>query len=520
MSADLTETHWDTIIVGTGIGGGTLGRALAEAGQKVLFLEKGPRGYRRERQALDPDIFVPEARLVRGYWPEPIEAHVDGRPSRFFAPLGAGLGGSSVFYAATLERPERHDLDDMPDRPHPTGGWPVCFDKMLPWYDRAAKLYALSGGDDPLSDAPPLPLRTSPDMPPGDAAMMAAFERAGLHPYRLNAAIRNVDGCDSCLGRKCPRACKMDGRSAGVEPALATGNAELADRSEARRLLHENGRVSGVETTDGRVFRADRYVLAAGALGTPRLLLGSSCEAWPDGAANGSGLVGRNLMFHLNEMVAIWPPRSARDSGPSKGISLRDFYFHDSHRLGMVQAMGVDVSYGEIVHYLNRMLDHSALGRFASLKQFTRIPAALAAQLFGTAKLFVGLLEDMPYPDNAVQFDPQNPRSIRIRYDISAELRQRRRVFRKALGKALRGQRHVFLNRVPDINFGHPCGTARFGADPAKSVLTPDCRTHEIDNLYVADASFFPTSMGVNPSLTIAANALRVAEGITRKAAQ
>ncbi|WP_372835996.1 FAD-binding protein, partial [Puniceibacterium confluentis] len=110
MSHPLTETRWDVIVIGTGIGGGTLGRALAEAGQRVLFLEKGPTGYRTEAQGLSDAIFVPEARLARGYWPDPVHATINGREASFYAPLGSGVGGSSVFYAATLERPERHDL--------------------------------------------------------------------------------------------------------------------------------------------------------------------------------------------------------------------------------------------------------------------------------------------------------------------------------------------------------------------------------------------------------------------------
>ena len=106
MSHPAEDTLWDAIVIGTGIGGGTVGRALAEAGQKVLFLEQGAAGQRSERNGLS-EIFVPEARIARGLWPEPLTATVDRRTSQFYAPLGAGVGGSSAFYAATLARPER-----------------------------------------------------------------------------------------------------------------------------------------------------------------------------------------------------------------------------------------------------------------------------------------------------------------------------------------------------------------------------------------------------------------------------
>ncbi|MEC3861313.1 GMC family oxidoreductase [Mesobacterium sp. TK19101] len=522
MTHLLAETHWDAIVIGTGIGGGTAGRALAEAGKKVLFLEKGPAGYRSERQGLDDGVFLPEARLTRGLWPEQVHLRLNGRDSAFFAPLGAGVGGSSVFYAGTLERPERHDLEHSADRPHPTGGWPIDYDTMRPWFDAATRSYDLCGTQDPLSDEAPVPLRDPLPESPGDAALMQAFRDKGLHPYHLHSAIRHVDGCLDCLGVKCPKPCKMDGRSAGVEPALATGNAALLDRAEVARFVGTGNRIDGVEVRHGgatHVLRADRYVLAGGALNSPRLLLASANDAWPDGCANSNGLVGRNLMFHLNEMVAIFPPKGTPASGPSKSVALRDLYYVDGQRMGTVQAMGIDVSYGEIVFYLNNMLERSALRRFGFLRQMTRIPAAIAVRLFGKAKIFVGLMEDLPYRENRVVLDPSHPTAIKLEYSFHPELLSRRKAFRRAMKRAFRGQRHAFLGMQPELNFGHPCGTLKFGSDPAKSVLNANCRAHDIVNLWVVDSSFMPTSMGVNPSLTIAANALRVADAMTREPA-
>jgi choline dehydrogenase-like flavoprotein len=134
----------------------------------------------------------------------------------------------------------------------------------------------------------------------------------------------------------------------------------------------------------------------------------------------------------------------------------------------------------------------------------------------GTAKLFVGLLEDLPYAENRVRLDPEAPGRIVIDYRIAPELLTRRRLFRRLIRKAMRGQRTAFLSHAPEPNFGHPCGTLRMGADPAASVVDGWGRAHEVPNLWVADASVFPTSMGVNPSLTIAAHALRVADAIAK----
>ncbi|GAA4221482.1 choline dehydrogenase-like flavoprotein [Sagittula marina] len=497
----LSDGDWDVLVIGTGIGGGTLGRRLAEAGQRVLFLEKGQADARSAENGLS-EIFVPEARAKRGLWPQPLSVEVDGVTQSFYAPLGSGPGGSSVFYAATLERPERHDLEDTPQRPHPTGGWPLGFDALAPFYAEAAQMYRVYGTPDPLSDEAPLPLRDPPALTAVEMALMNRFRARGLHPYHAHTAVERADGCQMCLGRKCPKACKMDGRSAGVEPALATGRAEMLTGAEVTRLVMDGPRVAAVEAVvDGqtRRFTARRYVLAAGALGSPQVLLRSACAGWEVGVANGSGLVGRNLMFHVNEMFALWP----RVEGPAtKAVSLRDFYHRDGQRLGTVQAMGIRASYGEIVFYLNRML---AAKGWSRLSPFTRLPAALAARMLGSAQIFVGLMEDLPYAENRVEADG------RVVYRLSEELKTRRRAFRRAIRRGLGGR---FLSVTPELNWGHPCGSLRFGDDPAQSVLRPDGRAHEVDNLWVADASFMPTSMGVNPSLTIAAYALSVAAGL------
>ncbi|CUH79401.1 GMC oxidoreductase [Tropicibacter naphthalenivorans] len=514
----LFDTHWDAIVIGTGMGGGTIGRALAEAGQKVLFVEQGPSGYRAEENGLS-ETFVPEARVARGLWPTPLHVTLDGVETAFYAALGAGVGGSSVFYAATLERPERHDLDELPDRAHPTGGWPVGFDQMAPWYAAAAQTYRVYGTPDPLGPEP-IPLRDPPPLSDVESALMRSLTAAGLHPYHAHTGIERLPDCANCLGRKCPRACKMDGRSAGVEPALAAG-AALLDNAQVTRLASNGDSIAHVEVRhDGQTRRltATRYILAGGALGSPRLLLASANENWPNGLANRSGLVGRNLMFHVNEMFALWPPRGTKGLAATKAISLRDFYHAGGQRLGTVQAMGIRASYGEIVHYMNLMLARSRFGRVKGLSQLTRIPAALAHRLFGSAQIFVGLMEDMPYPENRVTYDPAQPDRLSVDYTIHDELRDRRAAFRRAIRKGFRGHRRVFLGLSPELNYGHPCGTLRFGSDPRASVLRPDCRAHDVDNLWVADASFMPTSMGVNPSLTIAANALRVADSIVKGA--
>lgn len=511
---DAASLDWDVIVIGTGMGGGAAGRVLAEGGLKVLFVEKGPAGQRAERHSMSSSMEDPAARLVRGLWPEPMAGRLNGRDVSFFGPIGAGLGGSSVFYAAALERPERHDLEAVEGRPHPSGGWPVDYDGFQSWFERAERHFEVAGEPDPLNLEPPADLRAPPPITPAETALMEAFRRSGLHPYRQHVALRTIEGCLNCLGRKCPHPCKMDGRSAGVEPALATGRAALLADCEVTRILGSAGRITHIEVRRGGqalTLKARAFVLAAGAFGSPRLLLSSASEEWPDGCANESGLVGRNLMFHLNEMIALWPSAEARSDDPTRAIALRDLYFSEGARMGMVQAMGISAGYGEIMGYLNGMLDRHGLLR---LRPFARPAAAVAARALGSAQVFVGLLEDFADPENRVL--PPEPSSDRLGfvYRLSDEIVARRRRFRQLMRRALPGRRKMFLNHGPEPNFGHGCGTLRFGRDPKSSVLDPSSRAHGLANLWVADASFMPSSTGVNPSLTIAANALRVAAEI------
>ena len=517
MNSELIDKLWDVIVIGAGMGGGTIGRKLAEAGLSVLYVEAGPNGPRAERNRIRDDIQDPIARRIRGIWSDPISVTVNGHQSTFFAPMGAGVGGSSVFYAATMERLERHDIDDSIERPHPTGGWPISFDTFRPYFEEAERLFHVCGSQDPLSTEPPATLRDPPELVDGDVAMMETFRRSGLNPHRIHLGVRFLPGCKMCFGSKCPRRCKMDGRSAGVEPALETGNAAVLDMCKARALIGDANTISSIEAErGGEIFnlRAKRFVLAAGALNSPRLLLASKSKDWPAGCANSSGLVGRNLMFHLFDLIAFWPPGNARFDGPSKAIGLRDFYYVNGERYGHVGAMGIEASYGDITHYLKSLFDNIAPRQLRPLRQLINIPARIGASLLGNAQIYSVTLEDYPYPDNRIQLDKSNPDQLQIEYTTHPELLRRRREFRRLLRRKTRGQRKIFLTTKPELNLPHACGTLRFGSNPSTSVLDPFCRAHDIDNLYVVDSSFMPTSTGVNPGLTIAANALRVAEHI------
>jgi len=315
----------------------------------------------------------------------------------------------------------------------------------------------------------------------------------------------------------------MDGRTAGVEPAIATGKAALLEMCDVVAIREKNGKVSHLEADwNGRrvTLRARTYILSAGGLGSPRLLLGSRSTDWPDGLGNRNDLVGRNLMFHLTEMIAVWPAGASKSEGRSKSLALRDFYFVDGRRYGALQAMGVDASYGMIVHHLKGLFDRSAFRHLRSARGLVRLPAYIASIVFGNAKIFAGIIEDFPYPANRVFLDPDDRDQISFEYSFAPELSERRRQYRGIVRSALKGHRTAFLTLQPELNLAHCCGTLRFGDNPTTSVLDRHCRMHGIDNLYVVDSSFMPTSLGINPSLTIAANALRVGDRIVAASAR
>ena len=298
--------------------------------------------------------------------------------------LGSTVGGTSVTYAGSLERPERHDLEDAPGRPHPTGGWAAGYDAFRPHFEAVERAFHVCGEPDPLSAEARPPLAAPPEMSPGDTALVASFRRRGLHPYRAHLGIRYLPGCAECIGRDLPGALQAR-RAHRRRRARARHRA----RGAARRLrgdgaARRDGRVTHLEARRGGAaltLAARCVVLAAGGLASPRLLLASASEAWPDGLANRSGLVGRNLMFHLSERLAVWPERRAPLGKPAKTISLRDFYFRDGMRLGMLQSMGLDATYGNVVHHLNDEFDRAAPRGMRPLRGALRVPAWAASRV-------------------------------------------------------------------------------------------------------------------------------------------
>jgi choline dehydrogenase-like flavoprotein len=503
--------EWDVVIIGTGMGGSTLGYALARLGVAVLFVEWGT-SVPAMAQGVEP--VTPDERLARGWWPHPMtRCHPDGRRERFFAPVGCALGGSTIHYAASLERMAASDFRTLQTESGLVPEWPVPYEEFAGYYEAAESLYGLS----PMGEGPKDQLLSE-----WDQALMSAMRQNGLNPDRQRVAIRYDKECQECIGRVCPRGCKADSRITCLEPALLKLGCQVLDNCEVLTLDADKARVRSIRAMHrGKPveLRARVIVLSAGALHSPQILLRSKNDYWPDGLANQSGQVGRNLMFHTSDLYGLWAPRRLdRNGRQRKSISVRDFYSVEGRRLGYVQSMGLDAGRGNIAGFLKDQLRRRGLHNETLLSLLVKLPSHLASWALGDASIFAAMTEDDPNPNNRILLDPEQPDGASFVYDITPDLRQRADALRDAFARHVRPWRLIRLSPSLSMNYGHPCGTCRFGEDPDTSVLDRTNRAHAIDNLYVVDASFMPRSGAVNPSLTIAANALRCAPLIAQSA--
>ncbi|OGC91537.1 MAG: hypothetical protein A2W25_03585 [candidate division Zixibacteria bacterium RBG_16_53_22] len=518
LRTDSASELWDVAVIGTGMGGATVGHELAKAGHRVIFLEKGYADFADADDALQLDNEDAATRLRNGNWPTKITGSTGEKRSQFFAPLGCGTGGTTLLYAAALERFEPGDFATSSKTNRPIDEWPISFEQLLPYYRNAEKMFKVCGTGDPLCPDEGSQLLAPPRMAECDQHFFESFKASGLHPYRLHVAYGYQPGCKECGSYICPRKCKGDAKTICLEPALETGNALILDRCEVDRLeadASEIKEITGRRNGEKISIRARIVVLAAGAYFTPVLLLKSANKYWPNGLANTSDMVGRNLMFHVSDFIAVWPRGKYSIQGPRKTLAFRDFYTYRGTKLGLVQSTGLTAGYGNIVYFLKAAFDRSRWSWFKPVRPLLRIPAYIASAIFGRATVFATILEDKPYRENRIVLDPNEPSGMRFEYTVHDELRERTGLLRKLIKESLARHRLLIVGQEVNLNYGHPSGTCRFGTDPATSVLDANNKAHGLNNLFVVDASFMPTSGGASPSLTIAANALRVAAHIS-----
>jgi choline dehydrogenase-like flavoprotein len=489
---------WDYLIVGSGMGGATLAAALAPTGRRVLIVERG------ERLVDSAEARDATAIFRRGHF-KPKETWLDAEGRTFNPGNYAFVGGNTKFYGAVLLRYRAEDFRPLRHMGGVTPGWPIAYDALEPFYSAAERMYRVRGdvADDPTEPphSAPYPFPPVPDEP-DIAELRRAFAEQGLHPSSLPLGIdlekwlarapTTWDAFPDSTGAK------SDAESCALAEALRHPNVTLVTGTRVARLLSEGRRITGVEVEGPQgpaTLRARMVCLCAGAVMTAALLLASANGDHPAGLANRSDQVGRNFMNHnLTAMIAVNPMRRNR-TVYEKTIQFNDWYLTGGplgEPLGNVQMLG-------------RVTGPILAGE-------SGLPLPVAQWLAEHSIHIMAMSEDLPDPSSRVMWQGGRVVLDWRKTNFAAHdllVKRLKRVMRRA------GWPLVLVKGFPKSKPSHQCGTARMGDDPARSVVTPDLRAHDLDNLYIADASVLPTSAAVNPSLTVAALALRLGRHLT-----
>ncbi|MEM7772546.1 MAG: GMC family oxidoreductase [Cyanobacteria bacterium P01_A01_bin.37] len=494
----IDDQHYDVIIVGTGAGGGTLAYKLAPTGKKILILERGEFMPLEEQNRSDVDIFKRER-----YHPSEQWYDKDGEP--FYPQMNYAIGGNTKIYGAALLRLRERDFESVEHQAGMTPEWCLKYADFEPYYTEAEHLYKVHGD---VSGDPTEPVH-SQDYPyqaiaheSQVAEIYGAIAQQNLHPSSLPLGLTRQEEDPT-----------NDAQVSGIEPAIAHANVTLKTNAKVV-CLHTNSSgtiVKAIQVEVGNqsyLFFSDIVVLACGAVNSAALLLQSANDRHPNGLANSSDLVGRNLMKHLKTSVVQVSTQSNSGAFP-KTVCVNDFYWGDAdfaYPMGHIQNSGgllTDIIFAESPPLA------SVVARY--------LPGFGLKQLATRSIGWWAQTADLPNPDNRVRINGQK---LCIDYEPNNLEAHDRLVYRwldvlKSIEKKLGGFQAGFIHpraEAPLAVMANQCGTCRFGDDPATSVLDQTCRTHDVDNLYVVDGSFFPSNAGVSPALTIIANALRVGE--------
>jgi choline dehydrogenase-like flavoprotein len=502
---------YDIIIIGSGAGGGTMARALADSGARLLVIERGDR-VPQEQENWSPEAVWKHLRYrAKDRW---IDA--DGR--EFLPYTHYGVGGNTKFWGSVLYRLRREDFEAVEHADGVSPPWPIDYDTLEPYYDRAEQLYHVHGavGEDPTEPARgPYPYAPIPHSR-GMQEIICGLRRMGLHPSALPLGLINPgeDGgcqlCNTCNSFPCRIHAKSDAEVCGLTPALAHPNVELWTNTQALRLIPDaTGKcIDAVEVErDGTsiTVRAGLFVVSCGAVNSAALLLRSGAG---DGLANSSGLVGKRYMAHLATMMQGFHPLKKNETVFQKTVAINDFYLRGrrlKYPLGQIQSQGR--THGVMAKVVGDTM------RFFGVRM-EPIPLWAYDYWVSHGVDWLAMSEDLPVDSNRVTVDSQG--RIRVHYRPN-NLRAHDELVREAR-RMLHGLGFVkvMAHSHKTQNTTHQCGTLVFGEDPKTSVLDPYCRTHDVKNLFVVDASFFPSSAAVNPGLTIVAQALRVSDHIRR----
>ncbi len=478
-------------IVGSGMGGATTAFGLANAGVDCLVIERGEFVKKEDANWSAQEIFINQKY-------KPNEKWLDEKGKEFTPGVHYIVGGNTKVYGSSLPRFREQDFLEVRHKEGLSPAWPFSYQDLEPYYCQAEQLYKVHGaaGEDPTD-----PPRSQPFPYPALAhekyisKLAARLAKAGVKPHAnaMGVDLRSEGKCircGTCDGFVCKLDAKSDAQTCALEPALKTGKVKLETNLKVTQVVVKNGKVDHLlAKRDGHEIKiiAKKYVLSLGAVNTAALLLRSGS------IANSSGLLGKNFMMHNNAHIAAFDIKSKNDVVFQKTLSFSDWYLDggSGYPLGAVQLIG--------------KVQAIMMKSYA-----TKVPLPILKFIADRSVEFVVMNEDLPTIANRVEIAQNGTIQIfRKAINTSAHkelMKKTKRVLRKA------GFQAIFVQPFDISMNSHQCGTSVAGHDPKLSVVDQYCKTHDLENLYLIDGGFFPSSAAMNPALTIAAQALRVVD--------
>ncbi len=536
----------NAVVVGAGAGGGVVAKELAEAGMRVVLLERGKwytafdcrkDDLHNQRTSVLGCAFGPDDERYRrvtvdAQGREQIVLPSDGAYQNNAACVGGGTFSYGALAWRYLEKDFRMRSTYGAIEGSTLADWPISYQDLEPYYEKAEWEIGVSGDESNNIFRPPRrrPLPMPPPSPSREHLLLkAAALRLGLHPFEAPMARNTVPfngrgacmRCRWCVGFACEQDAKNGTQNTVIPKALASGNCDLRTECVAKEILTDvRGRATGVAyfDPDGRLQEqpADLVVVSCSATETPRLLLNSRSRLFPNGLGNRHDWVGRNLQGHAYAgAYGLLEEDVYDDLGPGASIAVCD-YNHGNP--GLAGGGALSNEFIRLPYHLASLRPPGVPRWGAAHKEFMR-------KYYRRSLAVHGPVQEMPVFDSRVQVDPR----VRDAWGIPvARLSGTNHPHTIEVARFVANRAEAWLKeagatttwlKLPGRGLSggqHQAGTCRMGNDPQTSVVNSYCQVHDVDNLFVVDGSVHVTNGGFNPALTIMAIAYRAAEHIVR----